>query len=373
MLTPSVSTTTIYHVPNFDIFSKFTNFVVFDSLPFNDNIGSVNNINISYDNFDELLELSDKSKVGINNDTVYNEDYRKSNEILADKINLSTSFINFVNNFVEQHTKEFGKIKLYFYKLILYDENDYFKSHIDAEHRPNILFTLSVQLPCEEPTLIVNKEPIPCSEDGNLSLALFYTDLPHSVPQLPYRRISLIFDCCEDTNYVPEFPEVNQAIQTFKDLNINKIGIIMNHVFFSDFRFKGVDRWIKNCFKDFKTELMPITIERGYLDVKIYPSDVLNLLSESEAFESLYFKSEDLPKNKNVEIKTKDIKEFEPEMDTQSYWVKDNYKLGDIAIISINNDKLKGIIKYFPNEEAHLGNEGFYGKIYENMLLIVYL
>ena len=102
------------------------------------------------------------------------------------------------------------QVELSLAKMVFYEEGGHFKYHIDTNHQPNMIFTLSVEIFVRENNeggeLILNdarkfeKIPSPLKEN-ELGLAMFYHDVRHKVTKLIQgTRVCLLFDVLEKEN-----------------------------------------------------------------------------------------------------------------------------------------------------------------------------
>lgn len=290
-----------FHATRSTAFLRDVDRCTFDKLEWTEHICTIStektDINVA-NNLDQdiahsLCRLASKSKVGKGNETVEDEEVRRSKEILADQIQLNPAF----RAALEKEGAEMLRKKLYssatpifhFYKMVVYEEGDHFTWHIDSNHRPNMFATMSVQIhiqgdnrggdlvlstiddvlqDCcdyesgqnihiyEEDDFEVLLDNVtraitiePPNED-EVTIAVFYHDTPHKVTeQETGYRISLIFDITHD----PEeklSPPTNESLYyelgIIKEMGAKRVGFICNHVYMGEelipSLLKGSDR-----------------------------------------------------------------------------------------------------------------------------------
>jgi len=367
----------------------------------NDFLTISNNIPVS--TIETLLQSSHPSLVGKNDETLLDEDIRKSNEILADQIVLSPSFLSMVETKVDEMSIKLNhpiKVKPHLYKAIIYQEDDFFDEHMDAQHDEGMVFTLSIELNvvCEKDggDLIVDEYDLNHATEDKIRMAMFYHDTPHSVKRLNQGyRLSLIFDVIECPDQINEMvlnPHeglFNVGFDRLREKGFNKLAIRSPHIYMSDYdlegnNLKGVDRLFYELCK-----------RKGAKDIKIadvcdddgqlYYKEILTIIKINHAFANVYNNQEDYDSDENdhyhpIEDQSPDetppktkfvsINKIRPQYDEDNEYVaiKDDYLLGDTVFLKTNT---KQKLAYKGDEEIHLGNEGFYGTVYSDVAIIV--
>ncbi|KDO28054.1 hypothetical protein SPRG_22189 [Saprolegnia parasitica CBS 223.65] len=92
------------------------------------------------------------SPFGRGHDTVIDTNVRRSVEATADKVHLSPAWTAAVNQLAIDACEKLGlsfPVDAHLYKLLLYEEGDFFLEHQDTEKEPGMFGTLLVQLPAE--------------------------------------------------------------------------------------------------------------------------------------------------------------------------------------------------------------------------------
>lgn len=269
------------------------------------------------------------------------------------------------------------------------------------------------------------------NEKNNIRCALFYHDLLHCVSQLSNGyKLVLTCDIVQKNRVkIPkptmltrkrksiEQPFTLEMLQEkqfclglthLKSLGFKRIGFILKHKYFNEIPtldgLKGFDKKLSklmsSLIKHPRIIIIPISQETDNSSKDlVFHSDMINILSQSSAFTTLYLeKDEDDEKEdkvdndkdqENVEIseskcfklmenewfQTSNAKKITPNYDTSNYMrmIKDTpeYRLGDAAFIKLANSEKT--MMYTGSTEVHLGNEGFGGEIYESLAIIAYL
>jgi len=220
-------------------------------------------IPISPLSFDQLLELSQRSRVGVGRETVYDEEIRASSELYIEKEDLNPRFLAWLASRVTQMALELEhptEVTLEPYKLILYQPGDHFDEHIDALHEGGQVMTLSVSIPVSEHAqtggsqlphsgqkqvkggnLVIEGESIPHPKANEISLTLFYIDANHKVEKvIEGNRIVLVFDVIMDqekilpaviSRYEEKFIH---GIAELRKRGVKQIGFLANHLYMTD-------------------------------------------------------------------------------------------------------------------------------------------
>lgn len=370
---------------------------------------------INNNDIKKLIDISNDSKVGIGSETVLNKNVRDSREITYERINVNPYLLELIDRHVEEMAIELRhptKVKAHLYKLVIYQEDSHFEEHMDSNHRDNMIMTLSVELyGCNNKKggyLIIDKNRVKSPSKGEIGLSLFYNDIKHSIHRVKEGfRVSLIFDVVQIPDSLNNdmvsfyYDKFEKSINKIKNMGVKRVGFFTNHIYMGEGiitnNLKGMDRIVFELFRRLgsKVNILPLCSENN----SWYHNDILPIIELSEAFSSLYQKVDDdenqeeedeednyysREKSKNKE-KVRPLNK-EPEKSYPNYLYKDykdiklkydhdnrfralddKYLLGDVLLLQ--NGRSPKLL-YYGDEEINLGNQGFYGKIYENMSLI---
>lgn len=326
--------------------------------------GNASEISIQKENFASLLAKTSRSKVGVGEKTVLDLNSRSSHEIT--ELDISSKFIETIKPIVEDMAMKIDnptKIQIHPYKLVLYQKGDFFESHIDNSHRDHMIMTLIVDFPTELEggTLIIDDQAIPHTKD-QLKLILFYNDIEHRVTKVTQgSKMSLIFDVCQESELIPEvidkyYPSIRSTLG-WND--IKNVAFITNHVYFSH-ELKGPDRICYEIFKRLgKTSIKEVLIK----DQRVFYPEIFPILRLG-GVDKLYTPSDNLEIEKLYFFETDEDEDY---IDDSSVPVDPKYCLGDVYFISSD----AGAKVKFEAFDVTLGNEGFFGKIYESLAVFL--
>jgi hypothetical protein len=370
-----------------------------------------------------LLELSKNSNVGIGNKTVLDKKIRSSSEIIASSITLNKNFENMINEKVQKMSEVLEhpyEVKTELYKLITYKKGDKFSSHIDSPHSPEMIMTLSINIALQNEReggdLCFGDYEI--QNNNELSCVLFYNDIMHSITKVKKGyKLSLLFNVIQTTkirdNILTKYKEqFYNGLDILKKNNIKKVGWLANHIYMDSQKKYNEDEnedqdddedMENNDENDIKekneeeeyTELITVNKLKGLDRITcllfqeigslikfkevcdedyIYDKKLLNIMQLSDAHNTLYReRDEDENEDKNSNDGWKSRKtEIKLNYDISNKFncIKDEYLMGDILFL-ISNSKSKMV--YCGSDDMHLGNEGFFGKIYTNLAIIAIL
>lgn len=157
----------------------------------------------------ELIKVARKSPFGKGRDTILDSSVRSGWEIDADKLNFANQqWSQFINKTIEKVKIELGleeyTVEANLYKLLLYEEGDFFLPHKDSEKESGMFGTLIVGLPSNysggELVIRFEGEEVVAdfanpSDHFSINIAAFYADCDHEVKPLKSGyRISLVYN-----------------------------------------------------------------------------------------------------------------------------------------------------------------------------------
>ena len=388
-----LTTDKIYRFPDFDFLTQgevsVTQFLDLDPQAVIGTIEGETPIHEIY--FDQLLTLARRSNVGVGRQTLYNEMIRASNEISADEITLQPALIEIVQQAVSQMGLQLSHptpLRPQLYKLLLYNEGDHFSDHIDNSHSPNMIMTLSVELPMSGPTeggnLILQERIVFHPDPGKIGLTLFYQDVLHRVTQVKKgRRLVLVFDVIQEpVTLLPVFqPYWNSFIRGIKALRkrgVKRIGFPTNHIYLLDeaaapHNLKGMDRIGYELFKAVAGEPNVYIEGVAESDDSYYFEAVTELLDLEGSF-NVAFDKVDPHEEETEALIHKELKNEGPDRYDQIELYEDSsrshraidpkYRMGDVVLLASTG---RSRLTYSGNEELYTGNEGFNGEIYTHL------
>lgn len=345
---------------------------------------------------ESLIEISNQSLVGKGKETILDEKIRKSREIKSDIITLDPKFIKLVNREASKLRKSIGiitKIDIVLHKITIYEKNSFFDTHLDSEHKKDQVATLSIELSTDysEGQMEINGEIVDKPNKEELQFTMFFTDTPHKINKIGSgHRISMQFDIIQTerlTRTVVGFKRfIKTGIVKLKEKKVTKLGIPLNHIYFVDdvttvknISLKGRDKLAYDTLLEHadKIEICGIIIQNEM----ICREEILNILKLSSAFKALYDKCEneyEKNSNKSEQVKYNSYDEIilKYRDDSKFIAIKDEYLLGNVVFLNTNYKckyLYEGISCDDDCNEVTLGNEGFYGKIRNNLAMIVTL
>lgn len=351
-------------------------------------IGTVNNIPLRQEHFDELISISEKSAVGVGSETIYDDDIRSSSEIIADDIQLNSEFIKRIHHHVSEMGIELEhptSINPVLYKLVLYENGSKFDDHIDNTHSDDMVMTLCVEFPRGSENkggnLSINGEKVPQPNKDELSLTLFYHDQIHTVSEVTNgKRMSLIFDVIQTNQilknvYYPYIESFFQGLIKLQEKGVKRIGFLLQHLYISSDevkgnQLKGMDRII---YEFCSSQLKDVMIESVcYNESEWYFEALIPIMKLEQPFNELFYDRDYEDANLiNLQKQEKedsydDIKFNLGNEDTYRA-INPKYLMGDVILLKTGAESR---IKYEGKKETYLGNEGFFGRIYNNLALI---
>ena len=351
-------------------------------------------IPISSYHFDQLQEVVSPSLVGIGNETVLNQEVRRSNDLWAEEseFEFEPSFRDWIQGTVDILAKQLNHptaVKPKLHKLILYQAGDFFNEHIDSNHGHNLVMSLSVELPVDQAimggNLVIEGAEVPHAELNHINLTLFYHDAKHEVTRVESgKRIVLIFDVIQKKQIVPEVlakyrETLARGLEQVKAKGIRQIGFLLNHLYINPDeklepkQLKGIDRVGYELLRELNLNVR--IKELMYTKRRWYLSELMALIGFNKSFHTLHndHEEDDEPKTKYLQ----DTEDEESYDDIRlSYDKSDKYaavskkfRLGGVLMLKTMGRSRK---RFSPDDEIYLGNEGFDGEtIYDNLAIIV--
>lgn len=157
----------------------------------------------------ELIKIARKAPYGKGSETLFDNEVRSAWEIDATALKFhGAKWIAFLNKVLVAVKRDLGiqhdDVDANLYKMLIYENGDFFLAHKDSEKEKGMFGTLIVGLPVRHSggELIVRfdgKEKVirfdePCSE-GDLPFAAFYADCDHEVrPLISGYRVVLVYN-----------------------------------------------------------------------------------------------------------------------------------------------------------------------------------
>lgn len=389
MSSPLPTTDKIYSFKEFEFLSLPHKKWVNRSIDFDISIGTINDIPLDQKSFDKLIEISERSEVGVGSETIYDDDIRSSNEITADQIQLNPEFLALISDYASKMAIELEHsmpVKPVLYKLVLYAYGDKFDDHIDNTHSDDMVMTLCVELPRGDEIkggdLSINGETIPSPEKNQLSLTLFYHDQIHAVSEVKNgRRMSLVFDVIQTNQLLqnvisPYIKPFFEGVIKLKEKGVKRIGFLLEHLYISSDgvrgnQLKGIDKIVY----ELSSQLKDLMIESVcYNGSEWYFEALIPIMKLEQPFDELFYhheyENEDSKpinvQNQNREDSYDNIK-LNLDKENEYRALNPKYLMGDVVLLKT---RAESRIKYKGSEEAYLGNYGFCGKIYSNLALI---
>ena len=163
----------------------------------------------------EMIKVAHKAPFGKGAETVLDENVRSAWEINPDRFSLNNSdWSAFLNQVIEQIKPDLGlegyTISANIYKLLIYEEGDFFLAHRDSEKEKGMFGTLIIGLPSRHTggELHVRfdgkTETIDFSEPAGkyqIPYAAFYADCEHEItPVTSGYRVCLVYNLVQQTD-----------------------------------------------------------------------------------------------------------------------------------------------------------------------------
>jgi len=328
------------------------------------------------------------SKVGKGSETVLDKNVRRSKEY--NDLIFEPGFLDTVRSKVVEGLKvlKAGELRdLNPHKLIIYGPGDFFSEHMDSVHIPEQTLTCVVVLSTEWKNdqncdFIINRKEYTSTD---CSMYLFHQDDTHEVPEIEEGyRISLTFDLVVDPTQVTEedVKMVQELVERIQSTGARRFGFFACHTYLCEeqntYKLKGDDQRlvqaIKHCLPNVSMEILNL-IESDNYDW-CHP-DIHNFVLRSSACSSLLREVySDSDSDSHCDYPNPSVsspRDFEPEFKAREdssnefAFVKDSYKLGDVLVLYSPH---KPKMTYHGNQEIHLGNEGFFGSVHENVFFL---
>ena len=386
------------------LLSEFPRYSI-KTMEFSTDLGSIGDFKVKSSNLKDYKSLSKfmvPSKLGKGKKTVYDKDLRNSFEILESNIKLESKFNQELKKQVDQMAKALKhpkEVELKLSKMVIYEKEGRFKSHIDANHQPNMILTLSVEIFMEgekeggELVLHVNDEEVtvpPPTKKNELVLTLFYHDVIHEVNELEKGvRFCLIFDVVEKDVILDEIVEeyekdFNIGLKRLAEVGVNRIGIQLHHIYlgsnYEDLVMKGKDAISLYLVQKYckKPEIFPVMTSFDFEaseEKYLFRTEVLKIMKFCDAFDSLYRDVDEPDSESDSEGERKENIKFDEYNDKLLNLDKENigaaiskeFLLGDVVFLK--GDSSREYI-YKGASDLWLGNEGFTGSILKSLAIV---
>ena len=162
----------------------------------------------------ELIAIAHKAPFGKGHETIHDDNVRRAWEIDADQIHFEgNSWPSTLKHILSEVGEQLGLptsgIEGSLYKMLIYQQGDFFLSHKDSEKEKGMFGTLSINLPSRftGSTISVSfngqtKVIDFASEDtiGSFSYAAFYADCDHAIePLLSGYRVCLVYNLIQSS------------------------------------------------------------------------------------------------------------------------------------------------------------------------------
>lgn len=344
--------------------------------------------------FEMLYENGTDSLVGKGTNTVLDQKVRKSKEFASDLIQWDDKFISKCKEKISESLKEMnaGKlVNLTPHKVIVYAPEDFFRDHMDSVHTPGQSMTAVVEIPMKyDKEEYLRVEGYSYDPVEGTTLFVFDHDLTHCVYPVENYRISITFDLEIDPE-LEKLPKIDHIIDEWKSLGVKKVGFFTLHTYFEDQPLKGVDArlfdlLIPHCKSSEKLNLKSFEEEEYIEDEYVtknnwYHPRVWRLMNNApdagRLMTEVYSDEEEEEEwcNKKIDEPI-EWERWGGEEDSSSWVVEkcqwsdviaDKYSLGDVFRLWT---PVKSKLSMKGREDVHLGNEGFYGEIYESMFVL---
>lgn len=376
------------------------------TMEFSADLGTIDDFKIKSNNLKDYKSLSKymvPSKLGKGKETVYDKDLRNSLEIGGNKIKLSPKFTQELKKQVDQMAKVLKhprEVELKLSKMVIYEKGGYFKSHIDANHEPNMILTLSVEIFIEgekeggELVFDIDDEEVvvpPPKSKNELVLALFYHDVMHEVEELKKGlRICLIFDVVEKDVIFDQMIEEYEkdfctGLKRLAEVGVNRIGIQLHHLYLGtnceNLVMKGRDNISLHLVKKYceKVNIIPIMTSYDFhysRENYLFRAEVLKVMQYCEAFESLYRDAGDSETEEKLgsnEIENTNFDDYNNKklikLDNKNVGeaIATEFLLGDVVFLKGDSNQK---FLYKGDSELWLGNEGFTGSVLKSLAIV---
>lgn len=175
---------------------------------------------ISNDMVAKMIAVTKPAQFGLKDKTLYDKTIRDTNEITADKINISYDDTKFALILASiKHTlglSEFINLKAHLHNILIYSKDQFFAKHQDTEKLDGMVATLVMVLPSPHIggglTIEHYGDKVKCRSENinntDIKLIVFYSDCPHHVEKVidgyrvvaTYNLVSEPFSCSTPEN-----------------------------------------------------------------------------------------------------------------------------------------------------------------------------
>jgi hypothetical protein len=334
-----------------------------------------------------LYESGKESLVGKGKETVLDRDVRRSRELASSEIEFGQDFFAHLIDGVRRCVEKMGAgnlVRLTPHKLIIYGKDDFFSEHMDAVHTPGQTMTAVVifQTEHEGGSLEVSG----ANFKAGPSVVVFYGDQPHQVhPVTNGYRVVLTFDLEIDplrpqeaidgeTAFKPE--SVSQVVDRLKRMKVKRFGFFATQRYLEDQQLKGDDARTVEHFRPFiddEVERLDLMTKdcRNWYDPSVWefknsgPDSgrcLIDYYSDEENEPEDYSKPQVPAKNEAI-----------PDSwcpGDERHVFRDEFCLGDV--FQLWSPHLPRLSQY-GDTEIHLGNEGFFGEVHQNLFIVMTL
>ena len=366
-------------------------------------LGYIGNFEVTSKNLKKYRKLSK-----------YFKDSELSKEIRSKDIELTPEFSKELQYEVDKMAKTLKhpkQVQCQLSKMVIYEKGGHFESDIDAKHKPNMIFMLSLEIFVNHETqggilTMNNQAKIPSpSHEKELSLVLFYHDVLHEVTEVREgTRIFLFFNVLELEKIVL-FKEIEtddtkfwKGLTKFKDSGVRKIGLLFEHYYYGETKenivLKGKDAIFFEILKQYcdNIDIVKVCIDKNS---RVFRKEILNIMKKCDIFEKFYFKEDREDRRENYYIKRNQNQYYEKDYEDKTLHFKSlkpnfaqkNKNRGDSSklinfddenkFLAISRKFLLGDVVFLEtgseNRLFFRGSEFFHGKVWKNLAFVVTL
>ena len=174
----------------------------------------------------QLIDAAEQAPYGRGSETLVDTQVRRTWQVDAERVHLGGRYweqdLQRMLNQVATGLGIDGAIRAEFYKLLIYENENFFTTHRDTEKAPGMFATLVIVLPCdfqggelvirhkdEEAKLKLRPE-----DPAEAAFAAFYADCRHEVlPVTAGHRLTLIYNLIRDAGQAPPLAPDFSALQ----------------------------------------------------------------------------------------------------------------------------------------------------------------
>lgn len=169
---------------------------------------------------EQLIKIAEPSPYGRGEQTLYDDQVRRSWQIDPDRVSLSgrhwDDTLKAIVATVANGLGVSGNVQAEFYKLLIYPEGSFFVDHRDTEKAPGMFATLIIVPPSDYSggELLVRHRghearlALQCPDTSDVAFAAFYADCVHEVlPVTSGNRLALVYNLIRRGKEIPTPPD----------------------------------------------------------------------------------------------------------------------------------------------------------------------